>query len=94
MNSLTSNKTEVLEKIEESLRPLHMVEDHNDEVMEWCTLSNELNACETAALLHPSKCASCATKLGLREGFVVDLTTARTIGTYCYLGLQHDKIEL
>ena len=46
MNSLASSKTEVFEKTEESLRPLCMVEDLNDdEVMELCILSNELNAC-------------------------------------------------
>ena len=48
MNSLASSKTEVFEKIEESLRPLCMVEDLNDdEVMELCILSNELKACES-----------------------------------------------
>ena len=72
MNSLV-HKTEVLEKIEESLRPLCVVEDLNDEVMELCTLSNELNACETKATLNPSNFA----RLGLRESFAVDLTTAR-----------------
>ena len=47
MNSFVQSKTEVFEKIEESLRPLCMVEDLNDdEVMELCILSNELNACE------------------------------------------------
>ena len=47
MNSFVQSKTEVLEKIEESLRPLCMVEDLNDdEVMELSILSNELNACE------------------------------------------------
>ena len=50
---------------------------HDDEIMELCILSNELNACETTAILNPSKFASCATRLGLREGFAVDLTTAR-----------------
>ena len=70
MKSLTSSKTEVFEKIEESLRPLCMVEDLNDdENMELCILSNELNVCETTAILNPSKFASCATRLGLREGF-------------------------
>ena len=40
--------TEVFEKIEESLRPLCMVEDLNDdEMMELCILSNELSACGT-----------------------------------------------
>ena len=39
MNSFVQSKTEVLEKIEESLRPLCMVEDLNDdEVMELCIL--------------------------------------------------------
>ena len=74
MNSLASSKTEVFEKIEESIRPLCMVEDLNDdEVMELCMPSNELNACETTAILNPLKFASCATRLGLREGFAVDL---------------------
>ena len=41
-------KTEVFKKIEESPRPLCMVEDLNDdEIIELCILSNELNACET-----------------------------------------------
>ena len=45
MNSFVQSKTEVLEKIEESLRPLCMVEDLNDdEIMELCILPNELNA--------------------------------------------------
>ena len=49
----------MLEKIEESLRPLCMVEYLNDdEVMELCILSNELNACEITAVLNPSKFAS------------------------------------
>ena len=61
MKSLTSSKTEVFEKIEESLRPLCMVEDLNDdEVMEFCILSNELNSCETTAVLNPSEvCVMC-----------------------------------
>ena len=68
MNSFTQSRTEVFEKIEESLRPLCTVEDLNDdEIMELCILSNELHACETTALLNPSKFASCATRLGLRE---------------------------
>ena len=46
MNSFVRSKTEVFEKIEESLRPL-------------CIISNELNACETTAILNPSKFASC-----------------------------------
>ena len=72
MNSFVQSKTEVFEKIEESLRPLCMVEDLNDdEVMELCILSNELNACEATAILNPSKFASCATRLRLDEGFAV-----------------------
>ena len=95
MNSLASSKTEVLEKIEESLRPLCMVEDLNDdEVMELCILSKELNACETTAILHPSKFPSCATRLGLREGFAVDLTTARANGTMWDLSFEDDRAEL
>ena len=93
MNSFVQSKTEVFEKIEESLRP--MVEDLNDdEVMELCILSNELNACEATARLNPSKFASCATRLGLREGFAVDLTTARANGTMWNLSLEDDKAEL
>ena len=82
MNSFVQSKTEVFEKIEESLRPLCVVEDLNDdEVMELCILSNELNACETIATLNPSKFASCATRFGLRGGFSVDSTTAKANGT-------------
>ena len=95
MNSFGQSMTEVFEKIEESLRPLCMVEDLNDdEVMELCIFSNELNACETTAILNPSKFASCATRLGLREGFAVDLTTARAIGTMWDLRLEDDRTEL
>ena len=48
----------MFKKIGESLRPLCMVEDLNDdEVMELCILSKEFNACETAAILNPSKFA-------------------------------------
>ena len=82
-------------KIEESLRPLCMVENLNDdEIMELCILSNELNACEATAILNPSKFASCATRLGLREGFAADLTTARANGTMWDLSLEDDKAEL
>ena len=94
-NSFVQSKTEVLEKIEESLRPLCMVENLNDdEIMELCILSNELNACEATAILNPSKFASCATRLGLREGFAVDVTTARANGTMWDLSLEDDKAEL
>ena len=72
-NSFVQSKTEVFEKMEESLRPLCKVEDLNDdEIIELCTLSNALNACETKTILNPSKFASCVTKLGLREGFAMD----------------------
>ena len=95
MNSFVQSKTEVFEQIVESLRPLCMVEDLNDdEIMELCILLNELNACETTAILDPSKFASCATRLGLREGFAVDLTTARANGTMWDLSLEDDKAEL
>ena len=79
MNSFVQSKTEVFEKIEESLRPLCTVEILNDdEIMELCILSNQLNACEATAILNPSKFASCAKRLGLREGFEVGLTTEPT----------------
>ena len=96
MNSFVQVKTEVFfEKIEESLRPPCMVEDlHDDEIMELCILSNELNACETTAILNPSKFASCATRLGLRDGFAVDLTTARANGTMWDFCLEDDRAEL
>ena len=95
MNSLVSSKTEVHEKIEESLRPLCMVEDLNDdEITELCILSNELNASEVTATFNPSKFASCATRLGLREGFAVDLTTARANGTTWDFSLEDDRAEL
>ena len=56
MNSFAQSKTEVFEKIEESLRPLCMVEDLNDdEIMELCILSNELNACENTAIFNPQR---------------------------------------
>ena len=64
VNSFVQSKTEVFEKIEESLRPLCMVENLNDdEIMELCIPSNELNACEATAILNRSKFASCATRL-------------------------------
>ena len=52
MNIFVRSKTEVLEKIEESQRPLtlHVENLNDDEIMELCMLSNELNACETAAV--------------------------------------------
>ena len=81
--------------IEESHRPLCMVENLNDdEIMELCTPSKKLNACEATAILNPSKFASCATRLGLREGFAVDLTSARANGTMWNLSLEDDKAEL
>ena len=49
--------------------------------MELCILSNELNACKTTAILNPSRFVSHAAKLGLREGFAMDLTAARVNGT-------------
>ena len=92
MNSFVQ---EVFEKVKESLRPLCMVEDLNDdEIMELCILSNELNACETTATLNPSKFTSCARRLGLREGFAVDLTTESANGTMWDLSLEDDRAEL
>ena len=95
MKSFVQSKTEVFEKIEESPRLFCMVEDlSDDEIMELCILSNVLNACETTAILNPSKFASCATRLGLREGVAVDWTTARANGTMWDLSLEDDKAEL
>ena len=95
MNSFVQSKTEVFEKIEESLRPLCIVEDLSDnEIMELCILSNELNAYETTATHNLSKFASCATRLGLREGFAVAFTTARANGTMWDLSLEDDRAEL
>ena len=95
INGFVQSKTEVFDKIEESLRPLCMVEDLNDdEIMDLCILSNELNAFETTAILNPSKFTSCATRLELREGFAVDLTTARATRTMWDLSLEDDKAEL
>ena len=89
MNNFEQSMTEVFEKIEESLRPLCMVEDLNDD-----QISNELNACETTAVLNPLKIVSCATRLGLREGFAVDLTTVRANRTMWDLSLEGDRAEL
>ena len=95
VNSFVQSKTEVFEKMEESLRPLCMIDNLNDvEIVELCMLSNELNACEATAILNPSKFASCATRLGLREGFAVDLTTARANGTMWDFSLEDDEAEL
>ena len=72
-----------------------MVEDLNDdEFLELCILSNELNACKITAVLNPSKFASIGTRFGIREGFAVDLTTARANGTMWDLSLEDDKAEL
>ena len=53
-----------------------------------------LNASEATAILNPSKFASIGTRLGLREGFAVDLTTARANGTMWDLSLGDDRGEL
>ena len=95
MNSFVQSKTEMFKKIKESLRPLCTVEDLNDdEIMELCILSNELNACETTAILNPSKFASCAARLRLREGYAVVFATARANGTMWDLSLEDDRAEL
>ena len=56
-------------------------------------LPNELNACETAAVLNPSKFASIGTRFGVREGFAVNMTTARANGTMWDLSLEDDRAE-
>ena len=92
INSFVQSKTEVFEKIEESLRPHCMVEDLNDdEIMELRILSDELNVCETTEILNSSKFASCATRFGLLEGFAVDLATARANGTMCDPSREYDR---
>ena len=48
----------------------------------------------TTAILNPSKFASCATRLGLREGFAVDLTAARANEKMWDLSLEDDRAEL
>ena len=71
----------MVEKIEESLRQSKGGEHLNDdEIMELCILMNELNACEATAILSPSRFVSHAARLGLCEGFSVDLTAARANG--------------
>ena len=96
VNSFVQSKMEVLEKLKShSDHFACIVEDLNDdEIMELCTLSNELNACEATAILNPLKFASCARRLGLREGFAVDLTTARANGMMWDFSLEDDTAEL
>ena len=89
------SKTEVFEKIEESLRPLCMVEDLNDEIMELCILSNELNACEaTANTQSVEVCIVCDEVGDSVKVFAVDLTTARANGTMWDFSLEDGKAEL
>ena len=45
-------------------------------------------------MLNSSKFASCATRMGLREGFALDLTTTRANGTMWDLSLEDDRAEL
>ena len=45
-------------------------------------------------VLNPSKFASIGTRFGLREGFAVDVTTARANGTMWDLSLEDDTAEL
>ena len=53
MNSFASRKTEVSEKIEESLRQGQGLKDLNyHEIMELKILWSELNACETTVVLE------------------------------------------
>ena len=44
-------------------------------------------------MLNPSKFTSCATILGLREGFAADLTTAKDNGTMWDLSLEDDRAK-
>ena len=83
------SKTDVFEQIEKSPRQLCMVEDLNDdEVIDLRILSNELNACETTAILNPRCLHHVRPGWHYREGFAVDLTTARTNGTMWDLSLE------
>ena len=71
------------------------VKDLNgDEIMELCILSNELNACETTAILNPSMFVSHAARLGLRERIAVGLTIARANGTLWEFSFEDDRTEL
>ena len=49
---------------------------------------------ETTAVLNPSKFASIGTRFRLREGFAVDLTTARANGTMWDVSFEDDRAEL
>ena len=95
MNGFASSKTEVFEKVEESLRQCKGVEDLNDEeIMELYIISKDLNTCETTSILKPSRFVSHAARLGLREGFAVDLTVAIANGTMWDLSFEDDRTEL
>ena len=95
MNTFASSKTEVFKKIEVPLRQCTGVQDLNDdEIVKLCILSNELNACVLTAILNASRFVSHATRLGLRDGFAVDLTAARANGTMWDLSLEDDRTEL
>ena len=92
MKSFASSTREVFEKIEESLRQCKRVEDLNDDdTMELCIVSNDLNACKTTAILNPSRFVSHVTRLGIREGFEVDLTAARPSGTAWDFSHEDDR---
>ena len=83
INSFVKSKTEVFEKIEESLRPLCMVEDLNDdEVMELCVPRSQQYSIRRSL------------RLRLREGFAADLTTVRANRTMWDLRSEDDKAEL
>ena len=72
-----------------------MVEDLNDnEIMEPCKPSNELNACETTAIFYPSRFVSHAARFGFCEGFAVDLTVVRADGTIWDFSREDDKVDL
>ena len=93
MNSFATIKTEVFEKIEESLRQCNGVEDlKDDEIAELCILSNEETACETTAILNPTRFVHAA-RLRFRKGFLSG-TAARANGTMWDLSFEDDRTEL
>ena len=95
MTSFVQSKTEGFEKIDKQLRGLCMVGDLNDdEIIELCILSFELNTCETTAIFYPSKFASCVTRCGLHERFAMDLTIARANGTMWDFSHDGNRAEL
>ena len=82
LGRLLSRKVQLFDRAEQSLRRCSGAEDLNDdELMEWRILSNVLNACDVLAIFSTARFTSQATRVGFREGFAVDPTTARPSGT-------------